>query len=437
MFNSLTESLEAIAIQPNRDYVNKCIAIFQRCIDQASDEAAILIELEKLAKLTADVTKIKVTFGYTKPELIAGRYLCSIRAPQLTSFNPLLPKMMEKVANLDYENFVPEQLLKGEVDLVKCQVSGFYCDLEFNIKWTPAMFDGMLEADELCAVYFHELGHAWTMMEFMGQTIITNSILAGAVGQIAQDTPPERVFEIGKAAILMSGGEMPDEITDLQDIVIAVQIGQERRIQRRLQCKYVGNRLVERLADQFATRYMVGASLVKAFGKMERKRNPLVASTGYDPKWVGLTSNLLSIVSFPYTTLRAGVVRFTVGLLKGYSLSIAAPLLQASLMDYMNTRFGMADTETPIERTRSIQREMIGFLRDPSLPDDIRKQVLADIAILDTELRNVHKYGDVFGKVFRFAYNVAVGRAHGVGQATVQESLANNRLYEASASLKG
>lgn len=80
---------------------------------------------------------------------------------------------------------------------------------------------------------------------------------------------------------------------------------------------------------------------------------------------------------------------------------------------------------------------MIGFLRDPSLPDDIRKQVLADIAILDTELRNVHKYGDVFGKVFRFAYNVAVGRAHGVGQATVQESLANNRLYEASASLKG
>ncbi|MNG38101.1 hypothetical protein D3C84_1256620 [compost metagenome] len=80
---------------------------------------------------------------------------------------------------------------------------------------------------------------------------------------------------------------------------------------------------------------------------------------------------------------------------------------------------------------------MVGFLKNGKLNDDVRKQVLADIATIDNELNNVHKYGDVISKAFVGAYNLVMGRTHAVGQATVHESLANNRLYEAAASLKG
>jgi hypothetical protein len=328
-------------------------------------------------------------------------------------------------------------LLSGKVDMQKCRVSGFYSQINFVIRFTPQMFDGLLDAKELTAVYVHELGHAWTILEFMGQTVITNTILAESVGKLGPDAPAERIFEVGRAAITMAQGDMPDQVNDMMDIVVCVQQGQERRIQNRMSSKYVGSRLSERVADQFASRFLLGASLVTAFSKIERNRNPLMAASGYDPKWVGITSNLMSIVTFPFKGVSAGAFKLTLDILKGYSFAIAGPLLKASVTDYMNDRFGMADRETPLERTASLRRELVGFLKNGKLNDDVRKQVLADIATIDNELNNVHKYGDVISKAFVGAYNLVMGRTHAVGQATVHESLANNRLYEAAASLKG
>lgn len=438
--NHLNElSMEMIALQKNIQFPKEITAIFQRCIDtpQLIKEATVLTELGKLAKLTDDVTGINVDFAYIAPQLIAGKYLCSIETPSLATFNPLQPKMLEKVSNLDYTNFKADELLKGAIDLKNVRVSGFYSMIKFMIKFTTEMFDGTLTALELCAVYLHELGHAWTMLEMMGQTIITNTILAEALGKLSPEDTPERVFEVGKAAILMAEGEVPDEIEDFNHIVVAIQIGQERRMQRRLESKFVGDRLVERVADQFAARYMVGASLVTAFSKIERKRNILFSASGYDPKWVGLGANLLNIVSFPFNTLKQGAYRFTLGILKGYSLSIAAPLLKGAMTDKFGDKLGLVDRETPLERTASIRREMVSYLKDPAIDADTRRKILLDIDTIDVELRNVHKYGDAMGKIFTNAYNLAVGRTHAVGQATVQESLANNRLYEAAARLKG
>jgi hypothetical protein len=437
MFDFTDLSQEAISLQVNSAYPKAVTAIFESCIAQKDDHSAVLMQLEKLASLTMDEVGINVTFGYLQAEFIAGKYLCSIKPPQLTSFNPLMPKMMARVAELDYTNFVPDEVLSGKLDMQRVKASGFYSQIQFLIKFTPEMFDGTLDAKELCAVYIHELGHAWTILEFMGQTVITNAILAESIGKLGPDDSAERVFEVGRAAILMAGGDVPDEVTDMMDIVVCIQQGQEKRIQNRLSSKFVGNRLVERVADQFASRFLLGASLVTAFGKIERNRNPIMASTGYDPKWVGITSNLLSIVTFPFSSVTKGAFKLTLSILKGYSLSIASPLLKAATTDYMNDRFGLADRETPLERTASIRREMVGYLKNPSLDADIRKQVMADINTIDVELRNVHKYGDVISKVFTGAYNLAIGRSHAVGQATVQESLANNRLYEAAAALKG
>lgn len=437
MFDLTDLSQEAISVQVNSVFPKAVTAIFEKCMAHKDDTAAVLVELEKLAKLTFDEIGINVTFGYLKPELLAGKYLCSIKPPQMSSFNPLMPKMLAKVAALDYTNFVPDELLSGKIDMQRVKVSGFYSQINFMIKFTPEMFDGTLDARELAAVYGHELGHAWTILEFMGQTMITNTILAESIGKLGPDATPERIFEVGRAAIMMAGGDIPDVIGDMMDIVVCVQQGQEKRIQNRLSSKFVGNRLVERVADQFASRFLLGASLVTAFGKIERNRNPLLASTGYDPKWVGVTSNLLSLATFPFGAIKEGVFKLTMSVLKGYSLAIASPLLKAATTDYMNDRFGMADRETPLERTASIRREMVGFLKNGDLDPEIRKQVLNDINVIDIELRNVHKYGDVIGKMFTGAYNLAIGRTHAVGQATVQESLANNRLYEAAAKLKG
>lgn len=430
-------STEAITVQVNSIFPKRVAEIFATCLENKDDYSIVMQQLEKLAKLTMDEVGVQVTFGYMEAEFIAGKYLCSIRPPQVASFNPLMPKMLAKVAALDYTNFVPDELLSGKIDMQKVKVSGFYSLINFIVRFTPQMFDGLLDPKELTAVYIHELGHAWTILEFMGQTIITNTILAESVGKLGPDAPAERVFEVGRAAIMMAGGDIPDQIGDMMDIVVCVQQGQEKRIQDRMSSKYVGNRLSERVADQFASRFLLGASLVTAFGKIERSRNPLLSASGYDPKWVGVTANLMSVVTFPFKNITAGAFKLTLSILKGYALAIAGPLLKASAHDYLNDRFGLADRETPLERTASIRRELVGFLKNTKLNEDVRKQVMADLATIDIELNNVHKYGDVLSKAFTGAYNLVMGRAHAVGQATVHESLANNRLYEAAASLKG
>lgn len=430
-------SVEAIQLQPNTVFSKLARQQFQKCIDAQGDEVAIIQALQELSNIVMNIMGINVQYGYMKPELIGGKYLCSIKAPQLSTFNPLQPKMMAKLDALDYANFVPEEVLAGRLDFKEVKAYGFYQQIVFQINWTPAMFDGRLDAEELSAVNLHELGHAWTIMEFMGQTIVTNTILANTLGKLNPDDSKERVFEVGRAAIKLAGGEVPADLDDMQHVIVAVQIGQERRIQNRVGSRYVGDRLVERVADQFAARYMAGASLVKAFGKIERNRNPLLSHSGYDPKWVGIIANLMNVVSFPFTAVRAGGVKFTLGLLKGYSLAVGAPLLKVATADFMADKLGIADRETPIERTQSIRRELVGFLKDRSLDPEVRRQVLLDIETIDVEMRNVHKYGDVLNKLFTHVFQIGIGRAHAVSQATVQESLANNRLYEAAARLKG
>lgn len=435
MIDISTLSMEAITLQTNQRFPNQVTELFQKCLD-TPDEASMLIQLDKLGQLTGDTTGIQVSFNFIAKQLIAGKYLCSIEPPAMASMNPLRPKMAEVVASLDYTHFVADELIAGTIDLKNVRVTGFYRTIPFKVQFTPQMFDGLLTARELTAVYLHELGHAWTILEFMGQTLITNTILAEAVGRINPDDTYERVFEIGKAAIIMAGGEVPETIEDLHHIVVCVQQGQERRIQSRVNSKFVGERLVERVADQFAARYMAGASLVTAFSKMERKRNFLVSHTGYDPVWVGSIANVMSIISFPYGAVRSTAVKFTVGLIKGYRLSVGGTLLQALAMDGLRAAGQLVEAESPIERSHSIRRELVGFLKNNQLTDEMRRQILLDITTIDLELKNVHKYGDVMGKMFRGLYNKVVGRADGVASATVQESLANNRLHEVSAILK-
>lgn len=430
-------SLEAISLQVNSKFPKQLAELFQKCLDANGDQVTILQTLEQIAKLTFDTVGITVQYGYMAPELIAGKYLCSIKPPQLSMFNPLQPKMMAKLDALDYANFVPEEVLSGRLDFKEVKAYGFYQQITFQINWTPAMFDGRLDCHELAAVNLHELGHAWTILEFMGQTIVTNTILANTIGKLNPDDSKERIFEVGKAAIQLAGGEVPAELDDMQHVIVAVQIGQERRIQDRVGSKAVGARLVERVADQFAARYMAGASLVTAYSKIERGRNPLLSHSGYDPKWVGIVANLMNIAAFPFNAVRQGGVKFTLGLLKGYSLAVGAPMLKAAANDFLADRVGLADRETPIERTQSIRRELVGFLKDRQLDPELRRQILLDIETIDVELRNVHKYGDVLNKVFTKLTEIGMGRAHAVGQATVQESLANNRLYEVAARLKG
>lgn len=426
----LKESMEAIAFQLNANLPKAIAEVFQKIIDIKGARPASDHLLEQLIPIVKDTTGLFVT-----PVMLEGKGMDAfnmfILDPNFNAFSPINEKASAMIEKYDLQNIEKIEILKGSIDRKNARVNGFYGTIPFRSGIAIRMFDGRYTARELAAVYTHELGHPYTICEFLGQSLLTNVILAELVGRMDMQTSEARKFMLGRAAIKLAGNDqkIPSDVSS-SEITALVLEGQVKRMQKASGTRYYDQRLGEAVSDQFAARWMVGADLVSALSKLERDKGMFGAEGGYNNAWVGVASNLLTLVSIPFGfALTKGITAVTLHVIKRLATSFTFSLFISG------TTYGLEkDTYPPMAvRIRAIRNEIVTLLKDKDLPKDLRERALADLEIIDKEAADVHPFVNVISQVTKYTLDLVSGKQHALGANQMKENLANNRFFEFSA----
>jgi hypothetical protein len=430
---SLQESMEAIAFQRDLKFPTLLTGYFEELI--ATEQVHEMVPtLQKIADLTYDVTGVMSTFIVTQaPPGKTAPYRASIKMPDFNAFSPLNRGAIKRLEAMDFANVTLIDLIDGKLDRKTGKMSGWFSTIGVEITFCDRFMHGAFSGAEICALYLHELGHFWTMCEFMGETVSTSVVLAEIVGRMDTQETVDKRFEFVQAAMKITGANpnVPKDINTAEVFALLVK-AQGTRMQNRAGSRWYDIRLAEVISDQYVSRWMMGSALATALGKLERGKG-LFAEAGYDPVWIGVTTNFLNVVAFPFSSIGKGVSIVVFEAVKNLMWSFGVSLGLNTLI------FGISEKgyNTTLQRVAQQRRELVGLLRDKSLSDAEVKRALTDIDTIDKELDKVHNLSDIWGTITRYAIDVFSGVRNENHREIEKEELANNRLYELAASLRG
>lgn len=428
-------SFEVLAWQRDSQLAPRMTQLFQQVIDNGQDEIVVRKSLQEICDLIFEQTGLTFEFRIVEKSWFFGPLEISVKLPNLNAISPINKKAVERLRKFDVQNMTVYDLIDGTIDYKHGRVSGFFSKLVHDIAFSKATFSGAVPAAELTAATLHEVGHGWTNCVFLGESLGTNIIVAELVGQYEYQDTARKKFEVGKAAMKLAGVDQED-IKDTADLTAVVLKGTVQRMQVNAGTRWYDSRLTETLADQFVVKYGIGVDLVKALTRFERSTH-LWADVGYEPKWIGLLFNFANIVMLPFDTA-AGVFKPVLSkMLKQTAKSFSFSFFMSGFLSEVAKRVRDSGHAPLKDRIQTIRRDMVAELRQPNLEDDRRKQILADLQLVDEEAGGAHPFTDVYSVVSKWITNVAVGRASELGHHTLVDDLANNRLYEFSAQLKG
>jgi hypothetical protein len=433
----LSASFEAVAWQRNSTLKPRMTELFQKIIDNHTDESFVRRVFLEINDLIFQETGLKFESTLVDRSWFFGPYEISVELPNLNTFSPVNPQAVKRMRNYDLDNLSIYDTITGRVDYSKGRVSGFFSTLIHRTSYSRKTFEGEIPANELAAANLHEVGHAYVNCAYMGETLATNVVLAELVGQYDMEADVKKKFLIGKAAIRMSGS--PADIRDdytAADITAFVLEGQVRRMQTSVGTRWYDQRLAETMADQFAVRFGAGADLVKAMSRFERSRH-IWAGTGYDPKWLGVLFNFTNIVMLPFSISAEVAAPAVIQLLKQASKSFTFNFFLTGIGGELKGRMSGSNHAPLRERLQVIRRDVVSELKNPNLDEATRKLILNDLEVIDEEVATAHPFTDVYSQLSRWIVNVATGRKSEFGHQHMVDDLANNRLYEFSAKLKG
>lgn len=311
-----------------------------------------------------------------------------------------------------------QPVLKGEVDLMKAKVSGVFADMELNMMMPKAMFLNAkpYEAEEVAAIMLHELGHAFTFMEFVSRAVSTNQSLSLLTRLLDRSIEPDRrvvlFTQAGKE--LQLSKEKQAALTQCQNphqlSVILIDAAIEKSISELGGSLYDVNSC-EYLADQFATRMGAGRYLVTGLDKLMR-------STSY---------KVISFISFIVFTM--SVISSTIA-----SGGLLAPVWLLILIAGPNKRDDIYDNAAA--RMNRVKLQHVEQLKDPTLPAAVRRQLLQEIEAIDAVAKT---YKDNLVLFEKLAYYIRPGyrNAHKYEQLQKDlENLSTSSLFTAAAKLQ-
>lgn len=427
---NLQESMEAIAFQKNSTFFKDITELFAQAM-KAESENELNAVLSKITAETLEITGIWMEPRQVKAGGFLAPYIVNIRIPDLNVVSPLNEGAVKRLRKFDVEGMTIQQVISGTIDMKTGKVSGFFSKIRHDFDFSRSLFDGHFTPDEVAGLYFHEVAHAWVNFKYLGESMATNVVLAEVVGQMDTQATIEKKYAVGLAALKLAGiDKRPPLDVDSSEITALVLQGQVARMQKEADTRWYDRRLAEYLADQWAARWMIGSALARALAKLERKKG-IFAQAGYDPKWLGLTYNLMNLYGFPFSAAAGGVTNLVV---KGLA-TIAKDFAWSFGFNVVAELIG---DDTHLDVTQRIQqqrREIVTMLKDRDLPKDMVDTALAEIKAIDEELSQVHPFSDVLGKVSRYVIDLFNGNKK-MSDELAKEELANNRLYELSAMLK-
>ena len=346
----------------------------------------------------------------------------------------------------EYENNITEKELKkyGEkikqigdranysIDLKTGKVSGLIGELPQqmfldypgfvnNHRYTPA---------EVTATILHELGHAFTTLEFSTRIVSTNQALAAIFYSIANNNPPDRHLTYLRSAATDMGLNQTalDDIVEIKNNTIISSIIVDRgifNVKSELGTRFYDTTTMEYLADQYLSRYGYGVHFAS---RMNKYYKGTVETSTLARTIVRVIETLTGILF-----VLIGVGLFSIAAIAGFIYLAAC--ITAMITDGKSSMERMT-YDNLINRYKRINEQTIERLKNRKINKDEVNELIINYNKVKGYIEKTQEFKPIYETVLDFMFK---SRRDGIAAMKLQrelEELASNSLFVKSAQLK-
>lgn len=285
------------------------------------------------------------------------------------NFKKLVQGKIDKIGSLDFKN---------------ARANGVFSQLEYRVELLTPLFEK--ETDFILSVFMHELGHIWTFMEYVHHITYKNVIVTNIVKDflnIKEDTL--RVEFVAKVNNIF-GINVPEDLAKQSDpkaqLVVIGDI--YKQMYNDFSETTYNTTSTEVLADQFASRFGLGMSLIKGMSGEEFSWKALHANALF-----GFISSLIiiTLTSLSAFLMAIGTIVITAEMIFCLLAASAAGLF--GILDSISVgqfKLGASNYDTPKQRLVRIRNMMINQLKTDPKNNDIKeliKQIDESSAYID------------------------------------------------------
>lgn len=436
--SDIAESLESIYYQLNTPLKEYLIQSMERCKDAYASNGKDVDRIEDISTVFDEVSdsiraRTGIQFNMHVASLpIAGmRYNVNVSIPKTAVASAVSTKLNDRtLGQLISGKYEHLEVVKGSMDLKALKVTGFYTDIKFDLNMDIDFFrPKFLNNEELTAVVFHELGHAWDYMFNLGEAARTGAITGATFEVLRGRSSIEKKLSLVKvlSPVLGQDIEDPGDLDD-EEIVALVQANSFTRRATVSDSKEYNAHMIEFMADQFAARHGLAHAIATAQRKLANEQFMLFRNHRFQPYWFGgafLAMDIFSIAMVPYSLYVGG--RIVLGTVASkFAKTFLFSWLVISVMDMVG-----GVVKDPKVRLDLIRTDLVSLLKDPHLSDDTKKAILKDIDGLDTEIDDISvDLTSPFSVVSSFINNMGRMDLRAFNTSLNINQLTNNRLYE-------
>lgn len=337
------------------------------------------------------------------------------------SFNEYLEKNFDadRLSFLDLEK-------KGWIDPANSRVGGAFSEIIFKT-YLGFVFETKYTAEEIASIVLHEVGHAFTFLQFMADTIVVNTVLQRTYQELTNANADKKVkIILTKAAddMAIKNRDWLHAVDDATDgevayklIASAVQI-EDRVMDNK---RFFSQDACEELAEIFAIRHGAGRALLtmRAKDKWDGTR----PSRGY---LVQVGFLIVSIMAAPLT--------------QGQSIPLAiltAVILIATVSDHISSASSMPDITKFKQTATKIRNQFVEQIKTSKLPKEELVEILNSVNLADQLIQGYKSdYDpDMLAKFFDMFRKGKMDARASRDYTDVLERLASNDLFVRAAQL--
>lgn len=443
--SDIVESLESIYYQLNTPLKEFLINSMERCIQAYAENNTDVLRTQAISEIFVEVSEsIKKRTGISfimhvmSLPIVGYRYNVNVSIPKTKVASAVSSKLSDReLSQLISGKYEHLEMVKGSMNLEQLKVTGFYSDINFDFNMDLDFFKpDFLNASELAAIVFHEMGHAWDYMYGLGEAARNGAITGAVFDTLRGPATIEKKLSLVRILSPVLGKDIED-VDGLSDdeIVALIQANSFTRRSIASESTDYGLHMVEFIADQFASRHGLAHALASAQRKLESTKIIIFRNDRYRPYWFGgslLLMDVFSLVSLPYTFIRsAGQLT-----LKKIATSLSRDLIISWFTTTFTSFLGPGRLDPKI-RLDVIRTDLISVLKDKSTDEATKRAILSDLKMLDEEIGNLNiELESPFSLIAKYVNNLRNTDLRSFKSTLNTNALTNNRLYELAEKLK-
>ncbi len=356
---------------------------------------------------------------------------CFCITPDITKNNVLIEEWRKQF----YQHRDFKQLSKnidevvGVVDLVNGRVKGAFEKIVIRVFVTDGFIRTMeFTPENKAALVMHEVGHAFTFLEFIAESAKTDFSLATATRELLQTTDKEKKITLAKSLNDAMGTTVDvNVIAESSDVATWYTVyinNKEKQTRVATHTGRYSDTSAEFVADQFVTRHGGGAAMADTLAKIY-KRLGKISVRDRISIWTQYAVCSLSVISAIAGLSLINPILGTMG-----TVALFVNLKTITQYDFTYSTY-----TSDKDRVAKLKQELVGRLKDRDLPQDIRVSTLDAIKEIDKILKTLNDNRTIM-ELITIALRSDVHQA--VKQEQVQKTLStviNNDLFKTAATL--